>query len=127
MKILDRIDAGKPPVVYGDGSQQYDFITVKDVARANICAMQSEASGECYNIGRGIGTSVKEIAEMLVELTGSKMSIEYHPQGQTFVTNRIGSIDRACEDLGFKWKDDLRDGLKELIEWRKLHKSMNKK
>ena len=46
MKILDRIDQGLPPVVYGDGSQQYDFIYVGDIARANICAMQAEVTGQ---------------------------------------------------------------------------------
>ena len=122
MRILDRIDEGKPPIVYGDGSLRYDFITVKDVARANVCAMQAEVSGECYNIGRGIGTSIKEITEMLLKLTGSTLSIQYEPQGQTFVTNRVGSVEKAQKDLGFKWEDDLKDGLRKLIEWRKTHK-----
>ena len=54
-KILDRIESGQQPLVFGDGSQQYDFIHVNDVARANILAMQSDSSGECYNVGRGIG------------------------------------------------------------------------
>ena len=47
MKMLDRIDQGLPPVVYGDGRQRYDFIYVGDVARANILAMQADVSGKC--------------------------------------------------------------------------------
>lgn len=119
MKILDRLEAGLSPVVYGDGSQQYDFIDVVDVARANVCAMESEATGRCYNVGRGIGTSIKELTELLIRLTRSKASIEYEPAGQTFVTNRIGSIDAAERDLGFRWKIDLEEGMSRLIEWRK--------
>lgn len=119
MKILDRLDAGLPPVVYGDGSQQYDFVDVLDVARANLCAMRSNASGQCYNVGRGIGTSVKELTELLIRLNGSKAEIQYEPAGQTFVTNRIGSVEAAERDLGFRWQIGLEEGMKRLIEWRR--------
>lgn len=117
MKILDRLEQGQRPQVYGDGSQQYDFIDVGDIARANICAMRSDAVGN-YNVGRGIGTSIKELTELLIRLSGKKVEIEYLPAGLTFVTNRIGSIKAAERDLGFKWKIDLEEGMKRLIEWR---------
>ncbi|MFN8490943.1 MAG: NAD-dependent epimerase/dehydratase family protein [Caldilineaceae bacterium] len=119
MKILDNIDQGLPPVVYGDGSQQYDFIYVGDIARANIKAMEANVTGKCYNVGRGIGTSIKELTELLLRLTDSKLPIEYKPAGQTFVTNRIGSIAAAERDLGFHWTVDLEEGMRKLIEWRK--------
>lgn len=119
MQMLDRIDRGEPPVVYGDGSQQYDFIHVEDVARANVLAMASSATGRNYNVGRGVGTSVKHLAELLLRLTGSSMPIEYRPAGQTFVTNRIGSIDAAREDLDFVWQVDLEEGMRRLIDWRR--------
>lgn len=122
MKILDRIDKGLPPIVYGDGSQSYDFIFVSDVARANVCALKSNASDKFYNVGSGIKTSIKEICEILLELTGSNLKIQYEPAGLTFVTNRIGSTKAAEKDLGFKYKTELREGLKKLIEWRKNHK-----
>ncbi len=122
MKILDRLDQGLPPVVYGDGSQSYDFIYVSDVARANICAMTSSATGECYNVGSGTQTSIKELAEMILELTGSDLEIQYEPAGPTFVTNRIGDPSRAKQEMGFEYKVELRDGLKRLIEWRDAHK-----
>jgi UDP-glucose 4-epimerase len=119
MKILDRLDAGQAPVVYGDGSQQYDFIDVLDIARANIAAMRAGVTGKCYNVGRGIGTSISELTELLIKLTGSKAKIQYEPAGQTFVTNRIGTIEAAQRDLGFRWKIDLEEGMRRLIEWRK--------
>jgi len=119
MKILDRLEAGLPPLVYGDGSQKYDFIDVLDIARANIAAMKSDVTGKSYNVGRGIGTSIKEITEMLIKLSGSNAEIQYEPAGQTFVTNRIGSIEAAERDLGFRWSIDLEEGLRRLIEWRK--------
>ncbi|MDP8219604.1 MAG: NAD-dependent epimerase/dehydratase family protein [Candidatus Theseobacter exili] len=122
-KILDKIEKGVSPVVYGDGSQQYDFIEVSDVAKANIKAMQTDASGECYNVGRGIGTSIKELTELLLNITDSSLSIHYEPLGQTFVTNRIGCPEKAKQDLGFEWSIDLEDGMKRLIEWRNNHKN----
>jgi UDP-glucose 4-epimerase len=118
MKILDRLEQGLPPIVYGDGSQQYDFIHVVDVARANVAALAADATGKCYNVGRGIGTSIRELTELLLDLTGSDQGIQYEPAGQTFVTNRIGSTEEAERDLDFRWSIDLRPGLESLIEWR---------
>jgi UDP-glucose 4-epimerase len=116
-KILDAIEEGRRPVVYGDGSQQYDFIHVADVARANVQALQSQAIG-CYNVGRGIGTTIRELAELLLRLTGSKQEIEYAAAGPTFVTHRIGDTQRAERDLGFRWSIGLEEGMRSLIDWR---------
>lgn len=121
MKILDRIDQGLPPVVYGDGSQQYDFIYVGDVARANVLAMQAEASGQNYNVGRGIGTSISELTDLILKLTDCRLKINYLPSGETFVTNRVGSAEAAARDLGFRWEVDLDEGMRRLIEWRKAN------
>lgn len=117
-KILDRIGQGLSPIVFGDGSQCYDFISVEDVARANLCAMKSEVTGNCYNVGRGIGTSIRELTDLLLTLTNSNLPIQYEPAGLTFVTNRIGCPKAAEADLGFQWRDDLTDGLQRLIQWR---------
>ncbi|MFH1021914.1 MAG: SDR family NAD(P)-dependent oxidoreductase [Planctomycetota bacterium] len=126
-KILDRINTGQPPVVFGDGSQQYDFIHVTDVARANVLAMQADVSGECYNVGRGIGTSIKDLSELLLRLTDSRLSIQYEKAGLTFVTNRIGCPKKAGKDLGFGWTIDLENGMKSLIQWRRDHQDSLKK
>jgi UDP-glucose 4-epimerase len=122
-KILDRIEKGESPVVYGDGSQCYDFIYVGDVARANVAAMISDKSGKCYNVGRGVGTSIKELTEILLELTGSDLKIKYEPAGLTFVTNRIGCPKAARNDLKFDWTIDLKDGLQKLIDWRNEYRN----
>ncbi len=117
-KILDRIEEGLPPVVYGDGSQQYDFVHVADVARANVLAMRAEAAGQCYNVGRGIGTSIRELSELLLRLTKSDQPIQFEPAGLTFVTNRVGCPKRAEQDLGYRWTIGLEEGMKSLIQWR---------
>jgi len=118
-KIIDRLEKKRNPILYGSGSQEYDFVYVGDVARANIFAMKSEASGKNYNVGTGVGTSLKELAEIIIKLYGIKASIDYKPAGLSFVTKRIGSTKMAEKDLGFRWKTDLKAGLKKLIQWRK--------
>lgn len=121
MKILDNLDKGLPPVVFGNGSQAYDFIAVEDVARANVCALKSDVAFGFYNVGRGIKTSIKELTEIILKITGSDLPIQYEPAGQTFVTNRVGEPSAAERDLGFKWTIDLEEGLKCLVEWRKMN------
>jgi UDP-glucose 4-epimerase len=121
MKILDNIDKGLSPVVFGDGSQAYDFIYVGDTSRANICALKSNVPFGFYNVGRGIKTSIKELTELILSITGSDLPILYEPAGQTFVTNRVGDPAEAERDLGFIWNVDLEEGLTRLIEWRKSY------
>jgi len=112
-----------PPIIYGDGSQAYDFINVVDCARANVCAMKADATDKFYNVGRGVRTTIKELAELLLEITGSTQEIQYEPAGMTFVQNRIGCPVKARDEIGFEAKIELREGLIDLVEWRKNHKS----
>lgn len=123
MKMLDALDKGQPPVVYGDGSQAYDFIYVGDCAHANVCAIKADATDAFYNVGMGVKTSIKEVAELVLEITGSPLKIRYEPAGQTFVKNRVGCPKKAQAELGFKAQLPLRDGLEELIKWRNSHKA----
>lgn len=119
MLVLDRIFSGQPPRIFGDGSQTYDFVYVKDVAEANILGMKADCSDELFNIGSGDGRTIKELVNMLLKMTGSSLKPEYLPQAQSFVTHRIGSVDKAEKLLGFKAHTSLEDGLRRVIEWRK--------
>lgn len=118
MKVLDRIEAGEPPLIFGDGSQSYDFIHVHDVARANVLAMKATTTDRFYNIGMGVATTINELVERLLDLTGSDLKPEFKPQEQSFVTNRLGSTELAEEDLGFRAKIPLDEGLKTVVDWR---------
>jgi UDP-glucose 4-epimerase len=122
MKMLDAIDRGEGPTILGDGSEAFDFVAVEDCARANICAMKAKATDRFYNVGTGQRTSLKEIAEKLLNLTGCNRPINYAPRSQaTLVRNRIGSPVRAEKEIGFKAQIGLDRGLKTLIEWRRAH------
>ncbi len=124
MKMLDAIDRDEGPTILGDGSEAFDFVAVEDCGLANLCAMNSEASDSFYNVGTGKRTSLKHLAEMLLEITGSNKTINYAPRSQaTLVRNRIGSPKKASQEMGFTAKLDLTEGLKRLIEWRNNHKA----
>ncbi len=121
MKMLDNLDKGIPPTLYGDGSQAYDFVYVGDCAKANVCAMKADTVDEFYNVGTGVRTSIKELAELILKITGSDLSVQYEPAGLTFVKNRIGCPKKAEKQIKFKASVSLEDGLRKLIEWRKTH------
>lgn len=122
MKMLDAIDRGEGPTIYGDGSEAFDFVAVRDCARANLCAMHAAAVDRFYNVGTGRRTSLKELAERLLALTGSNQPIRYAPRSQaTLVRNRIGSPKRAAAEIGFEARISLEEGLEQLIAWRRHH------
>ena len=110
MKVLDRIDAGEPPVIFGDGTQAYDFVHVGDVARANILSLKSDATDVNLNVGTGIKTTIKELVDTLLEVTGSQLEPEYRPQEQMFVTHRVGSVELAEAARRLPGGDPLRGG-----------------
>ena len=124
MKMLDAIDKGQSPTIMGDGSEAFDFVAVEDCGLSNVCAMKADAVDQFYNVGTGKRTSLKELAEMLLDLTGCDKPITYAPRSQaTLVRNRIGSPKKASNEIGFTATIDLREGLERLIEWRSSHKA----
>ena len=118
MKVLDRIEQGRAPIIFGDGSQSYDFIHVHDVARANLLALQSDVTDEFFNIGTGVPTTINDLVDRLIDLTGSSVRPEYKPQEQMFVTHRVGSTDKAERLMGFRATTSLTEGLRSVVAWR---------
>lgn len=124
MKMLDAIDNGDAPTIMGDGSEAFDFVAVEDCAKANVCGMASGAKDEFYNVGTGKRTTLKELAEKLLNLTGCNKEINYAERSQaTLVRNRIGCPVKASAEIDFTADIDLDDGLKRLIDWRASHKA----
>ncbi|MEK9569782.1 MAG: NAD-dependent epimerase/dehydratase family protein [Paracoccaceae bacterium] len=124
MKMLDAIDRGESPTILGDGSEAFDFVSVSDCALANICAMRANTSDDFYNVGTGVKTTLKQLAEKILELTDCDLKIKYIPRTQaTFVKNRVGCPVKATNELGFKASVSLDQGLRSLIKWRSKHKA----
>lgn len=119
MKMLDNIERSEPPKIFGNGSEAFDFINVKDCALANVLAMESKISGEFYNVGTGEKTTLKELANILLKLKKSKLKIIFE-KNNNFLTvkNRIGSTLKAKREIKFNSKINLEKGLKQLIIWK---------
>lgn len=118
-RMLRALDAGEPPVIHGDGTQAYDFVDVRDCARANMLAMQATATSRNYNVGTGIKTSIAELAFRLSSLHPSKLQPRFEPVSRPYVRNRIGATELALKELGFTADITLERGLHELLAWRK--------
>ena len=124
MKMLDAIDKGESPIIMGDGSEAFDFVAVEDCGLANVRAMTADATDAFYNVGTGKRTSLKDLAEILLVLTGCNKAINYAPRSQaTLVRNRIGSPKKENDEIGFSAQIDLNEGLQRLIDWRANHKA----
>ena len=123
--MLNKIDSGETPVINGDGTQAYDFVTARDAARCNVLALKSEVEDEFFNVGTGVQTSIQELCNLILELRNSELSVEFKPysaeDARRLVQNRIGSVEKADKMLNFMYQDSLREGLADLIKWRSLN------
>ncbi len=125
IRWLDAIDANQPPLIFGDGTQSMDFVFVGDVARANVLAAQSDVTDEVFNVGTGIQTSLSELCNMLLQLTGSSLRPERREARQVAnVQARRAGVENAARLLGFRADVCLQDGLQELIRWRQSAKGV---
>jgi UDP-glucose 4-epimerase len=119
VRWLDAIESGKPPLIFGNGSQSMDFVFVEDVARANLLAAQSDVTDEVFNVGTGVQTSLNELCDLLLRLSDSKLRPEYR-EARTVanVQTRRAAVEKAKRELGFEARVLLEEGLQELIRWR---------
>lgn len=125
VRWMDRIDAGQPPLVYGKGDQSMDFVEVSDCARANLLALESDASDDVLNVATGVETSLLELCTMMLELMGRPDLAPEHVEERKVnpVRRRRASVQKAKAALGFTSEVDLRTGLARLIAWRRAQKS----
>jgi UDP-glucose 4-epimerase len=124
---FDRIERGFPPIIYGDGSQPYDYIYVEDAARANLVALKSSVTGEALNIGSGAAPTVKEVVQTIAEVTGTNLHPVYAPRGNRFrLENLLLDVTKAERLLDFKARVPLKEGLTRYFNWRKNQKGGGK-
>jgi UDP-glucose 4-epimerase len=118
IRWMERIEAGKPPLILGDGTQTMDFVFTEDIARANLLAATSEATDEVFNIGSGTETSLAELAQALLGVMGSDLQPEFGPaRTVNAVTRRLADVTLARERLGWKAEVRLEEGLRRLVSW----------
>jgi len=118
IRWMNNIAEGRPPVIFGDGSQTMDFVHVKDIARANVLAAKAAVGDRAFNIGSGTETSLKELAAKLLEAMDSPLAPQ-HAEARKVnpVPRRLADIAAAREMIGYEPTMSLEDGLRQLVAW----------
>ncbi|MFE7884284.1 aminotransferase class I/II-fold pyridoxal phosphate-dependent enzyme [Streptomyces sp. NPDC057411] len=123
IRWMERIEAGEPPLILGDGTQTMDFVDVRDIARANILAAREGLTDEVFNVASATETSLRELADGLLDVMGSDLEPVHGPaRAVNGVTRRLADTSLAEERLGFKAEIDLRTGLRDLVDWWRAEK-----
>lgn len=124
IRWMERIAAGQPPLILGDGKQTMDFIYIDDIARANILALQSDLGDDVFNVASGTETSLNDLAAALLKVMGSDLKPEYGPERKVNpVSRRLADTTKAEKLLGFRSEVDLEEGLRRLVGWWQAAKS----
>jgi UDP-glucose 4-epimerase len=118
IRWMERLAAGKPCIILGDGSQTLDFVFVDDVARANTMAASSSITDDAINIASGVETSLTELAETLGRVMEVDLPPKYGPARKfTPVWRRLADTEKARRQLGFRAHVSLEEGLRRLVKW----------
>jgi dTDP-L-rhamnose 4-epimerase len=118
--FISRLKNGKRPVIYEDGKQSRDFISVHDIVQANMLAMEkSDGDYQAFNVGSGKATSIEQIALTLSKILGVEHLkpeiVENYREGDT--RHSIADISHIKKTLGFKPSVPFENGMEELVEW----------
>jgi UDP-glucose 4-epimerase len=111
--FIQKIKAKTPPVIFGDGTQSRDFVFVRDVAKANLLAATSGASG-IFNIGTGVSVSLNRLAEQIIQIIGADVGVIHGNARSGDVRYSRADISKA-KKLGFTPAYSLDRGLRESI------------
>src|SRR3954471_20239245 len=118
VRWMERIAAGEPPLILGDGRQTMDFVYIGDVARSNVLAAQSDLTDAVFNVASGTETSLLDLARMLLAVMECDLPVAHGPaRAVNGVTRRLADTTAAREQLGFEAEVDLEEGLRRLVEW----------
>jgi len=115
-KFLENIKNKKPFIINGDGNQIRDFIHVKDIANANVVAMESEISNGFFNIGTGIPTSINDLAKLMIELSNHNHETIYGPELEGDVKISQADMNFTNKSFNFNHEINLQNGLRNLIK-----------
>ncbi|MFM2061638.1 MAG: hypothetical protein RLZZ507_1308 [Cyanobacteriota bacterium] len=123
IRWMERIVAGQPPLIFGNGEQTMDFVYIEDIARANILAAKADITDEVFNIASGVETSLNDLAHSLLKVMGSDLQPEYKPERKVNpVQRRLADVSKAKELLEFEAQVSLEEGLSRLVTWWCLQK-----
>jgi UDP-glucose 4-epimerase len=126
IRWMERIAAGQPPIIHGDGQQTMDFVHVHDIARANILAAKSDVTDEVFNVASGVETSLNDLARLLIAVMESSVKTQHiEARKVNAVTRRLADVGKARTLLGFKAEISLLSGLRDLVAWWQHEREMS--
>ena len=114
--FLNRLNAGEPPIIFGDGSQIRDFTFVGDVVEANLTAMTGSVMGGFFNIGGGKSTSLTDLAGMMTRLADMHVKPLYENPRPRDAKISTADISKSAKLLGWSPRTSLEDGLRTLFQ-----------
>jgi len=118
IRWMQAIASGRPPIIFGDGTQTMDFVHVADIARANVLAAAAPVSDKVFNIGSGTETSLNELADALLTVMNSPLRPEHAAERKVNpVPRRLADIAEARRVIGYEPSISLEDGLRRLVMW----------
>jgi dTDP-L-rhamnose 4-epimerase len=122
-----RIKNKNPPLIFEDGLQSRDFVSVHDIVEANILAMQSSnANYEVFNVGTGKVINILEIAQTLVKLYNENLNLEITNKFRAGdIRHCFADISKIKNKLGYEPRIDFVEGMDELVEWGKKEEAMD--
>lgn len=117
--FLSRLKNNNPPVIYEDGLQTRDFISVHDIAKANLLALENSGGDyQSFNVGTGKAISVLEIAQKLAKLLGKNIQPDITKKFRSGdIRHCVSDIGKIRKTFGFRPEWDFERGMKELMEW----------
>ncbi len=118
-KFIKSVLTKKPIAVYGDGEQTRDFTFVDDAVQANIACMEHGQNGAAYNIGGGSRITVNGVLKLLAKISGEEVLIDPQPPQKGDMRHTYADTSRAQQELHFKPKVSLEEGLRREYEWHK--------
>lgn len=126
IRWMERLEAGLPPVIFGDGQQTMDFVHVRDIARANVLAARAKVTDEVFNVGSGTETSLVQLAQALASVMGHpRLTPEFAPERSINpVPRRLASAGKAERLLGFRTTVSLEQGLADLVKWWRAEREL---
>jgi UDP-glucose 4-epimerase len=119
-QFLRKISKKEELRIFGDGNQVRDFIHVTDIAKANLIAMQSEIEFGFFNIGTGKPTTINDLANIMIELSGEKLNVKHQEPLDGDVRMSLADTQKTEKMLHWKYEIELKNGLKELIRVKEI-------
>jgi UDP-glucose 4-epimerase len=115
--FINKLLKNENPIIYGDGEQTRDFVSVKDVVDANLLSAQSSATG-VYNIGLGKSTTVNQLLEIIKNYMDKDIKPVYEPERSGEIKHSIADVSKA-KSIGFSPGNDFNNELIETVNWFK--------